>query len=178
VVVFCGIFLWEARIGLIECNEDSGVVHEGGIVDFVVQKGRQPTRRSFQVDDDSAFVTVGNVPGDMGKPVLTIVLFEFTSVNNVLAPERIPANVVHGHERIGEAEIFAFGESLLVELSIVAWAREILSVDLPSEPNRFQLIDKIGDVQVMDIVITDIEGRSSDGANVVWLGGMTEGSVV
>lgn len=175
VVVFGGILLGETRVRLIEGNEDGRIVQ---MVDFVVQKGRQPFGGGFQVHNNTTFVAVRDVPGDMGELVPGKIILEFSGVSNVLAAERIPANVVHGHERIGEAEVFALNVSLPVELSIEAGAGEILGVDLPGDPFRVQQINEIGNVELMGIVVPDVVGGSSNGSNVVGLGRMTQGMVV
>lgn len=38
VVIFRGSCFGESRVGLIEGDEDGSIVHEGGIVDFIMQK--------------------------------------------------------------------------------------------------------------------------------------------
>jgi len=178
VVVFSDVTLRLAGIGLIEGDQDQIVKHEGGIVEFVAQEASQPARRGLNVGDETAFVGIGNVPGECGQLVLGVIILEFSGINNLLAPEGISANVVHGHERVGEAEVLAFDVGLLVELSIVARAGEVLGIHLPGETNGIQLINNVGDVQVMDVVIVDVIGRSSDGGNIVQLRRMTDGSVV
>jgi len=178
VVVFRSVLLGKTRIGLIEGDQDQIVGHVGDIAEFVVQKASQPARRGLQIGDETTFVSIGNVPGECGSLILVVILLEFSSINNFLAPKGISANVVHGHERIGEAEVFAFNVGLLIELSIVAWAGEVLGIHLPGKTNGIQLINNVGNVQVMDVVIVDVIGRSSDGSNVVGLSGMTNGSVI
>jgi len=178
VVIFGGILLRETGVGLIEGNEDGGFVHEGGIVEFVVQKGGQPLGGGFQVDDNTTFVAVRDVPGDMGELVLGVIALEFGGVSNVLATERVPADVVHGHERIGEAEVFALDVGLGVEFTVVARAGEVFGVHLPGDPFGIQQIDDIGYIQLMGIVVLNVVGGSSNGSDVVGLGRMTQGSVV
>lgn len=135
-------------------------------------------RGGSQVDLETAFVSIGDVPGDMREFARGKIILEGSSINNLLAAERIPADVVHGHERIGKAEVFALDVSLLVKLSIEARTREILRVGLPGDTSILQQVDNVGNIELMSLVVPDVEGRSSNGPDVIHLGGMTKGTIV